>query len=334
MKINLTIEEAKKALQKEAGKIRTRHGIGGDYLKASSGIKQMANGEFTIYSRDINRYRDVMLDLGNMYGNLVAIEKSSNPDRADGRIRFRFKNVEMPLRVVSNDICGKDVDELAEEEDHGKDTPVSILPMDALRTLIRVGAEVRAEQDLADYQIEVSRYVDFETPRNNAFVVTLIDTDFKSDQTRLTAFGRHGYLVSVRRVAENQTEYVFCLYTEEDKRAIKLDLREVVAPEAPQEATREPEASHPTERHASIAEAKKSLMKYAGKVRKQHNIPGSDFRIICSDYHISIGEFILFTKGNNYEYLLHEFEQYGVYYMTERAGADAIRYRFNYHKFN
>ena len=91
MTVNMTIEEAKKALQKEAKTIRKQLDISGDYLKVSCNIKQMMNGNFTIFSRNMQKYEKAMMELGNQFGTFIGVES----DKWGARARFKFHAMEL-----------------------------------------------------------------------------------------------------------------------------------------------------------------------------------------------------------------------------------------------
>lgn len=322
MKINLTIEEAKKALQKEAKTVRKQYNLDGDFLKVTCNIKQQARGEFTIYSRDLNATKDIILNLGSKFGDLVEIEKADV--YREGRIRFAFKN-----RPTSTSV-----------EDTGKDFVEPIKPV-APKPEVRKPLATEIYGEVCDVCMAISAhhqlqpeqvYVDTRQSCNGKFVVVLVGTDFCTDQPKLEPLAKLGHLIHVVRL-EDRTEYVFALHSADVKPQIKLDLRGVVRPtETPEKATETTKESRPAVSLKPLAEAKKDILKHAERVRKAHGIPGSDFRIICTDIHISLGEFILFTKNKDYSDLAQEFEQFGTIYNTEKAGAGAVRYRFDYKK--
>lgn len=319
MKINMTIEEAKKALQKEAKQVRKKLNIDGDHLKVTCNVKQMANGEFTIFSRDIESYKSTMIELGSKYGSLVEIVKGSAQEAREGRIRFKFQC--QPAEPTGDQ--GKDTAE---------PTPMNKAPKvykpitkSMIEDINRAIATIREQSGWTEDQIKLN----VKRSDHRRFSIQLTNTDYRTEQMELTPLAVLGHVVEINRF-EECTEYVFRTHGAPYERPhIKMDLRGLPQPQESTEA--EEESREVYSDIKPLAEAKRDILKFADKLRKQHDIPGSDFRIICTDTHIIIGEFILFVKGDEKnEGLRHEFDQFGRCYKIESAGKDATRFRFYY----
>lgn len=334
MKTNLTIEEAKKALQKEAKRVRAEENINGDNLKVTCNAKQMENKEFTIYSRHIETYREVMLEVGGKFGVFI---KEENGRRFDGRLRFAFTGLE-ELEPAENSQTPTEAKEEAMES-HGKDTvesaPVQFDQPKVVKPIMKctiegVNCAIATIREASGWTAD-QICLNVEKSNSRHFVIRLTNTDRHTEQMELTPLSVLGHVIEINRYAEC-TEYIFRLHTAPYERPqIKMDLRGLPYAEAQKEAKEEAKEVPQDANVVPLAEAKKDIMKFASALRKKHNIAGSDFRIICTDMHISIGEFILFTKGEqNNEHLRHEFDQFGRCYKIESAGGDATRFRFYY----
>lgn len=335
MTINTTIEEAKKALLKEAKATRKQFNINNDNLKVSCNVKQIAHGEFTIYSRDINQYKETIMAVGSQFGTFVEIE-GGGP--LGSRVRFKFNVAE-----AQEEATGAPEEPITAQapatptEPQGKDTVAQGEPQEESQPQIRKKMPQRMFDALNEARVDMRvRYdlgpqvVQFihEKCDSEQFVVVLYNTDQQHGLTMLETFRHLGQITKVTKY-DTCVEYIFRTHDAPYQRpTITMDLRGLPCPEDLKEAKEEaPEG----EVIKPLAEAKKDILKFADKLRKQHGIPGSDFRIICTDIHISIGEFILFTKGEqNNEHLRTEFDQFGRCYKIESAGKDATRFRFYY----
>lgn len=342
MTINTTIEEAKKALLKEAKATRKQFNINNDNLKVSCNVKQIAHGEFTIYSRDIDQYKETIMAVGSQFGTFVEIE-GGGP--LGSRMRFKFNVTE-----AQKEATGAPEEPITAQapatptEPQGKDTVAQGEPQEESQPQIYKKMSQKLHDALNEARVNMRVCYDlgpqvvqfaYHKCHNEQFAVILHNTDQRHGLTMLEAFRHLGQIVEVNKY-DTCVEYIFRTHDAPYQRpAIVMDLRGLPCPGDLKEAKEEaPEAMGEAtagEVIKPLAEAKKDILKFADKLRKKHGIPGSDFRIICTDIHISIGEFILFTKGDqNNEHLRTEFDQFGRCYKIESAGKDATRFRFYY----
>lgn len=312
MKINMTIEEAKQALLKEAKQIRKELNIGGDQLKVNCNVKQMANNEFTIYSRDLDQHEQAIMAIGSKFGTYIDTE---NGGQFGHRLRFQFK-IEKPKEEPAP-IQTPATPPIREESDQ----TFKKMPQKLFDALNEARVEMRVRYDLGPQVVQFIH----ERCHSEQFVVVLHDTDQQHGADMLETFRHLGQIVKITKY-DTCVEYVFRPHEAPYQRpAIVMDLTERPCPQDIKEAKENATESAPN----PLAQAKKDIMKFADKLRKSHGIAGSDFRIICTDMHIAIGEFILFMKGGqDYEHLRTEFDQFGRCYKTESAGQGATRFRF------
>lgn len=313
MTVNMTIEEAKKALQKEAKTIRKQLDISGDYLKVSCNIKQMMNGNFTIFSRNMQKYEKAMMELGNQFGTFIGVES----DKWGARARFKFHAMELGEGVTKPK--EKSVTKDQQAPTYKKMTQKMFDAMNEARVNMRI------RYDLGPQIVEFIH----EKCHREQFVIVLHNTDPQHGFVMLDAFKHLGQIVEMNAY-DTCVEYIFQTHDASCRRpAITMDLRGLPCPEDLKNSGETIEEA--CESTKPLAEAKKDILKFADKLRKRHGIPGSDFRIICTETHIAIGEFILYAKdGYDDECLRSEFDQFGRCYKSESAGKGATRFRFYY----